>query len=265
MSRYSQLYIRREQPNSDLARARHRVFSLFSGLFGNADEFRGTLYRLIGFRLGVAVTRGDWSAYFSKCEVRDFLDTITLVSDALSQDEHRRSYWIESTQEIFREENLAYRVGEDGIVRPLVDEEFDLNQSATLKALDQERFQEARDDFEKAIRHLRNSEGKQAIRMMFPAVEVAAKVLFPGRLSRLMANDIDAQLKPCIKRKYGANEPAHDAGMQLLESFKRWIVASQPYRHGQEVKEAIDPPQELVVLHLSTGAAFLRWMIELTE
>jgi hypothetical protein len=59
-----------------------------------------------------------------------------------------------------------------------------VNQASALEVLSDSRFGEARTDFEAAYRILRGGNGKEAIRMMFPAVEVAAKVLslarFPG-------------------------------------------------------------------------------------
>jgi len=166
---------------------------------------------------------------------------------------------------VFLEENMSYRLGDNDIVRPFVDEEFQRNRTAAFAALDDARFGEARDGFEDAFRHLRNGEGKQAIRMMFPAVETAFKVLFPGRFSALDVSGIDSALRPQLHAKCRGNQPAIDSGRQLLEAFKRWIIASQPYRHGQEVQEPAEPPQELVVAHLSAGATFLRWMIELAE
>jgi hypothetical protein len=114
-------------------------------------------------------------------------------------------------------------------------------------------------------RHLRNGEGKQAVRMMFPAVETAAKVLHPGALARLMPNEVDKYLLPRLEAKYAGNQPAMDAGRALLKAFKEWIIAAQPYRHGQEVTEPAEPPQDFVVAHMSSGAAFLRWMIDLSE
>jgi hypothetical protein len=62
---------------------------------------------------------------------------------------------------VFQEENMAYTLGDDGIVHPFVDSEFEQNRSATLLALNDKRFGEARTDFEQAFRHLRNGEGKQ--------------------------------------------------------------------------------------------------------
>jgi hypothetical protein len=88
----------------------------------------------------------------------------------------------------------------------------------------------------------------------------------PSRLIVTMAcqmpNEIDHYLRPKLEQRYKGNAPAIDAGKQLLTSFKGWIAASQPYRHGQEVEDAIEPPQDFVVAHLSAGATFLRWMDE---
>jgi hypothetical protein len=101
--------------------------------------------------------------------------------------------------------------------------------------------------------------------MMFPAVEVAAKVTMPGKITRLMPNEVDRYLRPLMEGKYTGNEPASTAGRQMLDSFKNWIIASQSYRHGQEIQEPAEPPEDFVVAYLSAGATFLRWMVELGE
>jgi hypothetical protein len=164
---------------------------------------------------------------------------------------------------IFEEENLFYKVDAIGIVQPFIDAEFELNRASALEALSEPRFGEARTDFEAAYRHLRDGNGKEALRMMFPAVEVAAKVLFPGSLSRLMPNEFDRHLKPCMEQAYAGNDPAITAGRLLLEGMKDWINAAQLYRHGQEQQGPAEPPEDFVVAHLSAGATYLRWMIEL--
>ena len=115
-----------------------------------------------------------------------------------------------------------------------------LTQSFTtlaLEVLGDSRFGEARTDFEAAHRHLRDGDGKEAIRTMFPAVEVAAKVLSPRKFAGLAANEVDKRIRP--------------------------ILDQQLYRHGQEQQEPADPPKDFVIAHLSAGATYLRWMIEL--
>src|SRR6202035_2457671 len=114
---------------------------------------------------------------------------------------------------------IARSIDEDAIVHPYVDAEFEINQTSALEALRDIRFGEARTDFEAAYGHLRDGKGKEALRTMFPAVEVAAKVLFPGAFSRLTPIEVEKHIKPKIEQQYGGNEPAIAAGRQLLDGF----------------------------------------------
>jgi hypothetical protein len=99
--------------------------------------------------------------------------------------------------------------------------------------------------------------------MMFPAVEVAAKVLFPTKFSALAPSEVDRYIAPSMRARYAENQPACRGGNQLLAGMKNWINAAQLYRHGQEIQEAAEPPMDFVIAHLSAGATYLRWMIEL--
>jgi hypothetical protein len=78
-----------------------------------------------------------------------------------------------------------------------------------------------------------------------------------------MPNEVDKHLKPKLEQRYTGNEAAIAAGRLLLEGLGNWIKATQPYRHGQEQQEPAEPPKDFVVAHLSAGATYLRWMIEL--
>jgi len=214
--------------------------------------------------------------FFNTAPTRDALDAITIIIGILeappgaevspSSWRQNAATWRKFVEQVLREENLAYRLGADGIVHPFIDIEFEANRAAAVAGLEAKRLGEARHGFDEAFRHLRNGEGKQAMLMMFLAVETTAKVFFPGgALARLMPNELDKYLLPKLVAKYAGNQPATDAGRALLRSFKEWIVAAQPYRHGQEVQHLAEPPQDFVVAHLSAGATFLHWMIELVE
>jgi hypothetical protein len=266
MSRYSQLYVERGRPTSDSVRARMRICATFQERFQD-PIIMGKIKRHLTKELGVKVD--DSEMFFKTCEIRDFLDTVTEVSSFLARQpgigdpKKAASDWQLTADRVFVEENLAYRVGDDAIVHPHVDAEFQQNRVSALAALDENRFAGARSNFEAAFRHLRNREGKQALRMMFPAVETAAKVLFPGKFAALSANEVDKYVKPALERRYAGNQPALDAGRRLLDGMKNWINAAHPYRHGQEQHETAEPPADFVVAHLSAGATYLRWMIEL--
>jgi hypothetical protein len=267
MSRYSQLYIERVRLQPDSERARVRLHGLFEKMVTGREG--GLIARRLKAELGVEVikvglTKYHFKAFFLKAALRDVLDTVTEVAKFFQDfDSERSSYWLSQANRIFEEENLAYRVGTNGIVHPFVDAEFEVNQASAIEALSQSRFDEARSGFEASFRHLRDGNGREALRMMFPAVETAAKVLFPGAFARLMPNEVDRHIVPRMQARYAGNQPAIDAGNQLLGGMKSWINAAQLYRHGQEQQERVEPPMDFVIAHLSAGATYLRWMIEL--
>jgi hypothetical protein len=261
--RYSQLYVDRIVRIADSARARRRLWAELRPLAGSIlISIYQNIERELGYKFPAGETYTGGVKYFiEQSRIQDLLDGITVIFEAL-QDGRR---WVSFVTRVFSEESLGYRIDGRGVVHPFVDTEFEINLSAALDALNQDRFGESRHDFDEAFRHLSAGEGKAAIRMMFPAVETAAKVLFPGRLSRLMPNDIDRHVLPRLRERYANNLPALTAGKHLLESMKTWIVASQPYRHGQEQEAVTEPPKDFVIAYLSAGATYLRWMIELCE
>jgi hypothetical protein len=242
------------------------------------DDVRHII-KLIVARTGADVksqggTFDTLTSFFISSEVIDLLDSITIVADGLSWIGQKISsvnqlqyakLWVSFVRTALSEENLNYHIDDNGVVHPFIDQEFEKNRTSALDALASERFCNARHDFEEAMRHLRNGEGKQAIRMLFPAVESAAKVLVPGSFARLMPNEVDRYFRPKLEEKYKNNELAIIAGQQLLDGFKCWIIASQQYRHGQPTNDMAEPPTDFLVAYLSSGATYLRWIIELNE
>lgn len=267
MSRYSQLYTERGKATADSQRFRTRIAGYMLRTLAAEQGYRsaGLLHQTLGIDVPAGAARTWLGDFFRQAELRDVLDAITVVRSAVLRGSRiDASEWRSFVVRAAKEENLAYRIDDDCVVHPYVDSEFEANRASALEALADPKFGEARNDFEAAFRHLRNGEGKQAIRMMFPAVETAVKVLFPGRVTRLEVTEVDRQLVPAMVTKYTGNQPAIDAGRRLLDGFKDWIIASHPYRHGQEIQEATDLPRDLVVAHLSAGATYLRWTIEIS-
>jgi hypothetical protein len=262
VSRYSQLYIERGDRQLDSKRFRVRLSAVF---FYELEETHGEtigwwITKVQGYPLQYD-DRGTaaYKSFFKDAEIRDILDFITGVFRVLEKPE----WWVEVVTELFDEEHLAYRIDPYGLVHPYVDQQFQLTHRAAVEALNQDRFRQARNEFESAFRHLRGRENVQALRMMFPAVETAAKVLFPGKFERLTENEIDRHLRPTLEARYAGNDPAVKAGRQLLEGMRKWVTAAHQYRHGAELSEPVEPPDDFTIAHLSAGATYLRWMIEL--
>jgi hypothetical protein len=51
----------------------------------------------------------------------------------------------------------------------------------------------------------------------------------------------------------------------MLLSFQEWIEASDNYRHKPGGGEEAEPPADLAILAISSGAALLRWLAGLEE
>jgi hypothetical protein len=51
--------------------------------------------------------------------------------------------------------------------------------------------------------------------------------------------------------------------MKLIESFCDWIDGCHNYRHEHSQEHVIEPPLEIVVEYVSSGASYLRWLIEI--
>ena len=268
MSRYSQLYIERGLRTSDSERARRRLNAILNKLGYAALQPIGLKIVEVQGCYVPTDTRGFYhlDRFFKEAEGRDVLDAVTTIFSVFSEmyQPHIPEMWISAVERILEEEHLAYRVDpQSGVVHLFVDIEFEVNRASALEALGDPRFGDARTDFEAAFRHLRDGNGKEALRMMFPAVEVAAKVLFPGKFASLAANEVDKYIRPVLDRRYAGNQPAIDAGRLLLGGMKNWINAAHPYRHGPEQQEPADPPTDFVIAHLSAGATYLRWIIKL--
>ncbi|MFH7202686.1 hypothetical protein ACHWGV_29035, partial [Klebsiella pneumoniae] len=55
------------------------------------------------------------------------------------------------------------------------------------------------------------------------------------------------------------------AAEHFANSIVDWIKGAHFYRHGQGVTEPAPPPMDLSVAYVSTGAAYLRWLVENTS
>jgi hypothetical protein len=86
--------------------------------------------------------------FFFNSEVSLLLDSITVINQYLGEHfpDSLSKHWLSRVNRIFTEEHLAYRVEEEGIVRPFVDEEFQVNRATALDALGDPKFGEARSE-----------------------------------------------------------------------------------------------------------------------
>ncbi len=263
--RFSSNYITRGEPTSDSERMRLRVSRLFSKCRANssfgAEEIESAL--------GVSVPRYTtgychWDRFFTRCALRDFLDTITVVAKALRDERSHRHLqdWIEGVSLIFSEENVRDRLDPLGGVHFAVDGEFEHNQACAIAALQPARYGAARSHFEAGQRALDANppETREAIRQTFECVETIFKLMFPD-VSQLGSSEITKKLQPLLDSKPQGTE--RNALLRWLAGFKEWVNGAHQYRHGQGVEEPDNPSVATAVLSVSLGSTYARWLAEL--
>jgi len=267
--RFSHVYLKRGVPASDSERMRRRISSFFYE-FGFHDCNAG---RNIELELGVDVPRFDYrydyKSFFLRCELRDFLDAITIIwrsirgSHGLPKD---AGAWVKVVGRVFQEENVGYRVDDQGGVHFAVDAEFEHNVASSLAALGSSRyngvlaaFQVAQEAFDQTPPN-----GKDAMRSAFEAVEILFRLIFP-KAPRLASDQIKAHLEPHVQAHLSEDKTAARATMKVLASFSDWVDGVHFYRHGQGEVEPTQPPLSLAVLTVSTAASYLRWLAEFDE
>jgi hypothetical protein len=66
-----------------------------------------------------------------------------------------------------------------------------------------------------------------------------------------------------VQKRYGSNPTAQRAANKSVSALADWVDACHNYRHEEGVEEPSQPPIELAVELISTGASFLRWLISI--
>jgi hypothetical protein len=199
------------------------------------------------------------------CQLRDFLDFITIV-DGFINDEELKEEWASFVSKVFNEEGLGYRIDEHSVVHYRIDEALEYERAAALQHLGESRFASVRQEFESAYHRLRagHADTKAAVKDMAECLEIAFKVVFDDRsISSLGPSEVNKYLIPALADLYEGNQRAKDASRQIAEGFGKWTIAVQLYRHGQKEHEAAPPPLEFAVALLSSGTTFLRLLLDL--
>ena len=273
--RFSLLYIERGKPGPDSDRFRKRLRTFY---FEKLTSFEGDIIRGIHMELGATIPSGvmgySIGMFFEEAPLRDILDSITIIYKVLEPRAYPRfsspgslqNEWLSFVRRVFKEENLHYQVDKTGVVHYLVDEEFERNRISVLKCLERKRYEGVRAAFEDAHRHLDSDpiNKKAAVRSMFESVEILTKLMVPG-ITRLNKSVVQKDLKEIALKKYIHDEVASRTIDIIFNGFSEWVDALHNYRHGQGKEEPVEPPLEFTVYVLSSGASFLRWLIEMDE
>ena len=170
--RFSHVYFDRGEPTADSQRMRHRVGVLIYDFKELNDRLGSEIQR----RIGIDIGRQRWPDCLKNVQLRDFLDIITvaygLLAPLASWGSPEPRQWLSGVQQIFKEENVKYRMDAEGGVHFYVDKEFAFGNAATIAALQAARYANARHAFESGQEALSKGppDGKGAIRETFGAL-----------------------------------------------------------------------------------------------
>lgn len=262
VERFSQLYLERGEPTKDSVRLRNRLAAFFDEKvdkqhgFACCQAYERETGVLVPRRAGYRV----FAQVFTGADLRDALDAISIVYGVLETERSPLSRgWAVFVARALHEENVGYRVDGRCVVHYHVDEEFERNRAATVAALELPPLSGVRAAFEDAFRHLdaEPQDTKAAVRSMFEAVEITAKLIVPGaeRLNRSLC--VQKLKDACLTVSQG-DATEQEVASNLFTSLGHWVEAVHDYRHGQRSQERVAPSEEIAVLILSAGTAYLR-------
>lgn len=262
--KFSQLYCDKGDIRADSERMRVRLLSKFESF--RIEEYE--LVKLIELECGITIEsdyHGNYflEDFFSECELRDFLDTLTFIFFLLKHKPQQAESWVKFTNKVFREEHVKYQMDENGVVHLFIDESFEKTRLSTIESLDKAELKTAKENYERIFHYLDEepSNTRGAVRSAFDAVESAAKELTSG--SQLNKSLITERLKPLILDPIQCSNETLVIE-KLINSFIEWVNACHFYRHAQAETKSSPPSLETTILIITQGSGFLRLLCTIT-
>jgi hypothetical protein len=263
---FNLLYSQRPEPAQESPKARKRIAAYVK------DEIDyGSLKRIsqaLRQELAADVTENSVGTYLLKCSQIDFLSSLTHIASGLNLYERYgngrpRNRWIDFVCRVFAEESVAFVVDQKGGVHPAPDLEFIAVKTSTITALSSPRYEAARVLFERSLAELKSPvTHSTAIRHTFDACENIFKLMFES-CSRLGDTEIDKSLRPQLKQRLAAHD--FDASSAMATAFKAWTTAAHQFRHAAGTASPVQASYDLAVLMISTGAAYIRWLVSIDK
>lgn len=173
----------------------------------------------------------------------------------------RQGDFIAEVNRIFREESIAYEVDDEGGVHPVVDAAFAVAGQAAIRGMADPRYALSRQRVEEIDAALTQSPPNYvaAIRAVFGAIENLFKLMF--NTPRLDVGSAKTRLSPMVQGHYKNDPIMQGSSAKVLNSFYSWIDAAHYYRHERGTEDPSQPDEDLAIVLISEGLAFLRWLV----
>jgi hypothetical protein len=261
--RFSLIYLERSTPFKDSKRFRNRLAAFFRK---ELDKYSFEIFNIIKTETGAEIPRSPVALgipdFFKENELRDVLDAITLIYSGIPNDySHNDKKWKDFVERVFKEENLGYKLDSKCGVHYFVDEEFERNRFSALSILMKPQYAGIRAAYEDAYRYMDSvpADSKAAVRAMFEAIEILVKQMTQAK--NLSKKVVENSLKDKCLPLYSDNNISQKVLSQMFDGFAQWVDALHNYRHGQPNEEPVAPTEDMCIYILSSGSAFLRWLI----
>ncbi len=272
---FSQLYERPDANSGDNVRVRLRLAKAFGKAAKDADHSVGdAIESLVGIDgpSSMGISYWDWPQYFKKLDWRDCRNCISALFDYLLQKTNkerspvyrlRLREFVFDVNRIFAEENVLAKLDRDGIVHPRVDQAFEVARTWAVRGVEADEFEAARVHLDEVGAALLKDpvDGAQAIYRVFLAAENIYKQTTSD--DRLVSGKAKSKIGKVLAQIYDSGSPELRVATRQLAGFCEWIDAAHPYRHEPGAAAPSQPPEELCILSVSTGYAFVRWLSDL--
>jgi hypothetical protein len=267
---FSEQYSERDAPPLDSKRFRLRIATAYEVMF--PSHSRMPVADAIRLKLGVEVPFGYggylFSEFFAEAELRDVMDAATIIFDVL----HARysadaaGAWRAFVERAFKSENLPYRMDAKGGVHRVLDPEPDRNRTTALRSLAASRYTMVAAALGSAFAELERTraDAGKAVNDCLTAARTLVKLL-TGANGALDKALIEASITPLVDRAYQADAAIASASRHIVSSFGNWADAANAFEHGGSRKPPAIVPAELAALLVSSGAAYIRWLVELDQ
>lgn len=263
--RFSLLYLERSTPAKDSQRFRNRLAAYY---WDNLHRYyEDKIYKIIELETGAEIPRTvigyNLSDFFKENELRDVLDSITLIYRVLG--DNQKTEWENFVKRVFKEEHLGYQLDPRCGVHYFVDEEFERNRFSALSILNKPRYAGIRAAYEDAYRYMDSvpTDNKAAVRAIFEAIEILVKQMI--QTNNLNKWVVENSLKERCLPLYAADNICMKVVSGMFDGFAEWVDALHNYRHGQPNDVPIAPTEDMCIYILSSGTAFLRWLIGMDQ
>ena len=268
---FTHVYLDRTQKTQDSQQFRKRIGSYCHSISLNPVDFTSGLAKFLKQEIGLDTPLSSrsyyWEKFFEEIEFHYLLNIITLVWRFYNILKHKRQCddWFNFVQRAIKEENLCYFLDEECGIHKLVDEEFEHNRISALACLQGSKYSGVRDAFEHAFHEFDANppHTKDAVKSIFESIEILVRQMV--ETNNLNKRVVQGALKEKALEVYKDDPTAKDAVGKMFEGFGFWVDAIHNYRHGQGVSEPVEPPMDFAVYVLSSGASFLRWLIEIDK